>query len=169
MDRVLDFVKFSEADLARLEIPPSQCEALATQGIPADLFGRFIAVSAPVTTSSVRGQLVVLGTAGFKDKVCLDPISGEVVEMVDTNEPPTFVNDSLGAFVRTAQVVFSLFPFHSRGADVEERDRSATMVAAHIRRIDPSAMLPDRFWSALVDDITVGDFDQDVMEFLDES
>jgi hypothetical protein len=162
----LDFVRFSESELARLKLLPNQREALITRGIPIDLLGRFISVSSPFTTPSSRGALIVIGTTGLQGHVCLDPVSGEVVEVVDPRDPPAFVNTSVADFTRTAQLVFSLFPFHSRGAELEERDRSAKKVAAEIEKIDPAAMLSDRFWSTLVDDIIIGDFDEEMNELI---
>lgn len=156
--------RFSEQEVRRVGLSKELAVELSAGGVPVDVLGRFEAVREPYEVSTATRRVVCFGESGLREKICLDPQTGEVVQVGDGREEGTFVNTSLSHFRRVAQMLVERFPFHAAGADLEERERGASAVALAIESIDPCAMVPDRFWSTLVDDIAIGDFDPDLMD-----
>jgi hypothetical protein len=153
--------KRSPANLRLLaDAQPDAAYVLLGSGVPVELFGgRFRAADSLAPLNAGTRRLVWFGNEARSVRVCVDPASGEVVS--DVNAPdarPAVVNTTLGQFVATAEAVVGRFPFYDGGADLEERQQVADELAAIIQAVDPAAMLPDRLWSTLVDDVAIGDF-----------
>jgi hypothetical protein len=151
-------------DRANELLPPPLSERLASVGVPRDFFGGRYRVEQDLhALESPSGRLVCFGAEGLHGQICVDVQTGTVVEVMSPEDVPRFVNTSLDHFSRTVQAVINRFPFHSVDADREEIDLACEDVAQIIRGIDPDAMRPDQFWSTLIDDIGMRDFDLEVM------
>jgi hypothetical protein len=69
-----------------------------------------------------------------------------------------FVSSSLEQFAATVEVVAARFPFYDDQDDDQGAIRASEDLADLIRAIDAEAVVPDRFWSTFLDDVTIGDF-----------
>jgi hypothetical protein len=49
------------------------------------------------------------------------------------------------------------FPYYDNDASDEEINATAEELQAIIGSIDPEAIVPDRYWSAFIDDARIGD------------
>lgn len=152
-------------------IAPDVAEHLEVIGLPAVLFGgRFRLdrelqrVRRPDGYSLLRLGDVMLATA-----LCVDPMTGRVVEIWDSGRlralrigklpwRESFVNSTLGKFVETATAVIDRLPYYHGDSSLEERRSVARELGAMIESIDPPAMDSDLFWSTFVDDVEIGDF-----------
>jgi hypothetical protein len=127
-------------------------------GVPVDLLGgRYAAADRLMVVSAHRGDLVQFGT-GLNLPICLDPKTNEVVSVAADGLSTSLVNSSFERFTETVSAVTSRFPFYGLDSSDDDVEAATRNVADMIRRIDESAMVPDRFWSTLVDDIGMGDF-----------
>src|SRR5262249_36690079 len=163
----LQMVSFPPAEVEPFQLSRDQTEVLTGEGIPKDFFGELFRAThnlEPIETST--GTYICFGTSGYGVRICLDPRSGEVVQLVGSEHLRNFVNTSLRQFVKTIKAVLARFPFHGTDATSDDINAAARDVAAIISDVDPPAMIPDRFWSTLVDDIKMGDFDLEVLEAL---
>lgn len=68
-----------------------------------------------------------------------------------------FVNTSIGQFTQTVQAVIGRFPYYDQGGDDEIMHAAAADLRDIVRRIDPAAAVPDRYWSTFADDAENGD------------
>jgi hypothetical protein len=138
----------------------SRVEALASEGVPLTLLGRYVAVERLSTIEDPkRGPLVWFGVEGLSMRICADPTSGEVVAILDVPDAvPHLVSSSLALFSQTIQAVAARVPFYGPDPTVEEMDGAAEDVARIVRAIDPPGMASEGFWSTLVDDVLMGDF-----------
>jgi hypothetical protein len=160
-------MSFPPVEVEPFQLSRDQTEVLTREGIPKEFFGaRFRATRKlePIETSS--GTYICFGTSGYGVRICLDPRSGEVIQLVGSEHLRTFVNTSLRQFVKTIQAVLARFPFHGTDATPDDINAAARGVAAIISDVDAPAMIPDRFWSTMIDDIKMGDFDLEVLEAL---
>lgn len=71
--------------------------------------------------------------------------------------PLLFINTSIEKFVLTVKAVIDRFPYYEEDAADEEVEAAAADVRAIIERIDPAAVVPDRYWSTFVDDMEMRD------------
>jgi hypothetical protein len=131
-------------------------ESLAHQGVPGALFeGRFTARD---SVEALTPTLLRFGTTGIDDPVCLDTLTGKVVQVVVGTDETVLVNTSLERFVETAERVLELWPYYGPNATLADRMKVGDDLAAVIRAIDPAAYGPDQFWPTFVDDVVIGDF-----------
>jgi hypothetical protein len=157
-------VRFPSEEVAGLDLKAEDYDELVNAGIPANVFGRFVAASRLTPLVASGRQLICLGTWGSFVKICLDRATGEILQSVAPDESLTFVNTSIAHFRATAEAVLSNFPFHASGAEVEDREVAAKEIGGIIEGIDPPAMELDQFWSTVVDDIVIGDFDEEIVQ-----
>jgi len=138
---------------------PEVCEALFRTGVPRDLFsGRYACVQNPaVLDVPEHGRLIQFGQLTHDDPVCVDPTTGQVLE-ITRQGTVLFVNSSIAAFTETVRAVVERFPYHDEDAEFDEIHAVARDLADLIRGIDPEAMADDHFWSTFVDDVEMGDF-----------
>jgi SUKH-4 immunity protein len=126
---------------------------------------------------------VCFGITGLYGWVCLDPRTGQVVDLIyvpvaTTNlqagvlRPAWLVNSSLEKFSASVRVVLDRFPFDRvsmRGnRDLEdsewddlsnEWDHAADELEEALRAVDPAAVANrDSFWMTFLDDVRMGDF-----------
>jgi hypothetical protein len=140
---------------------PEVRAALYRTGVPKDLFGgRYTAVDdLTVRDAPGFGRVVQFGSVMQDDPICVDPATGQVLELPHVSHAaPLVVNSSLNAFTETVRVVLERFPYYDEDAEFEEIRAVAHELGDLIRRIDPVAMATDQFWSTFVDDVEMGDF-----------
>lgn len=117
-------------------IPNGWDAELLEKGVPKSLLGRYSAIGQLVLLGIPGyGPLVCFGVDGVFVKICLDPHTGEVVDVVLDKKPgkqpssthgpaavirpPLLVNSSLNLFIESVQAVLNRFPFDS-GDSVRE-------------------------------------------------
>ena len=133
-------------------------EAFHVGGIPgAFVTARFRAQSTlSVAADEVGHRLVKFGTTVLGGSMCLDPATGEIVQLVGRKASRFFVNTTLATYTTTVREVSNAFPFYSDNASVEEIEAAAQRASEVIRSIDREALVPDRYWSTFVDDMRTG-------------
>ena len=102
-------------------------------------------------------ELVRFGSTILDGSMCLDPRSGEVVQLVGPARKRLFVNSSLRAFTAVVHAVSQAFSFYPDSATDEEIDAAAERIAEVIRRVDEGALVADGYWSIVVSDVMIGD------------
>lgn len=163
-DRALPFtlVTYPPSAEANALLPrrPEDLRAFYADGLPKSFVSaRYRASEALSVTSDEDGhELVRFGSTILDGSMCLDPRSGEVVELVGPARKRVFVNSSLPAFTSVVRDVSRAFPFYPDGATDEEIDAAAERAAEIIRRVDEEALVADGYWSTVISDITIGDW-----------
>jgi SUKH-4 immunity protein len=168
-----EFVTFPEPT----GVPYEAARMLVKRGVPKSLFGLYRAASElTLLEDSGLGQLVCFGTTGLYGWVCLDPRTGQVVDLIyvpvaTTNlpagvlRPAWLVNSSLEQFIDSVRVVLNRFPFDSvsmernrdwAGSDWDdlqnEWDHAADEIEEALRAVDPAAVAdPNGFWMTFLD------------------
>jgi hypothetical protein len=135
--------------------------ALFTEGVPKELFAPLYSAAGSLSAVDVagRGRLACFGVNGSSHLMCLDPSSGEVVEVPRTSGAgPAPVNSSLGQFTESVRAVLARFPFYVADSELEEREAVAEELTATLTSIDSRAFSPDGFWETFIDDLTIGDY-----------
>lgn len=107
--------------------------------------------------------LVRFGSTILEGSMALDPRNGEVVQLVGPSAKRLFVDKSIGAFTVVVREVSRAFPFYPEGAPDREIKAAAERIDEIIRRIDPAAVVPDRYWSTFLDDMLLGDLATDAV------
>jgi hypothetical protein len=118
--------------------------------------------------------LVRFGAARLWRALCLDPVTGNVVDIWDYDQPAlgsqgmpqwteTLVNTSVQKFVETSRAVSARYPYYDRTAFDTDAGYAAVErvhdeLVTMIDDIDGEAGVPDRFWSTFADDVMIGDF-----------
>lgn len=150
-------------------------EALHTlfeEGVPEHFIGRMFRLDEePAMTRSTRGPVLRFGTTGLSAAVGVEVDTGHVVEVLDIPDPPVlFINTSLASFVDTLEAVAQRFPFYDSDDDEDEVGSTSDDVLRIVRRIDPPAAEPDRYWSTFVDDMRIGDLTTEaILEAVDQT
>jgi hypothetical protein len=140
-------------------LPPSALRGADDPGIPADLLeGRFTAAK---EVTMLTPTLARIGTARMADDIVVDLSDGRVGWRVAGTVHVLFVNSSLDQFVATINAVNARYPFYGRNSDLKDRKDVGDELTTLIHAIDPPAASPGQFWSSLVDDVVIGDFDSD--------
>lgn len=173
-----EMVTFSEPT----GIPHGWDKELVSKGVPKDLLGAYQAAK-ELTLLEVPGvgQFVCFGTCGHYDRVCLDPRTAAVVDIIfvatgtinqtsGIHGPPIFVNSTLDQFIAAVRAVVSRFPFE-RGSPGQEQDdlvnpweSIAKELFEALHRIDPVAMSDlDGFWMTFVSDVQMGDYSTEMV------
>jgi len=139
---------------------PSVRRALFADGVPKSFFGHRYRADPDVTLlDRPDGRAIVrFGSSGLADAIGIDLATGHVVEQINApGLPLPFVNTSIGQFTQTVKAVIDRFPYYGQDADDTEMQAAAADLRDIIRRIDPAAIVPDRYWSTLADDAENGD------------
>lgn len=95
--------------------------------------------------------------------MCLDITTGEIIQLVGRISKPVFVNSSLSMFSKSVESVSRAFPFYPDGAEEADIESAVQRVSGIISAIDPAALVPDRFWSSMIDDMRIGDWGTDAV------
>ncbi len=169
------------------EMPIDLIAPLMTRGVPKSLLGRYTAASElTLFALSDYGQLICFGTYGRFGKICLNPPTGQIVDILAARESrdgpdgmhelvklvrdPRLVNSSLERFIASVQAVLDRFPFDSEVAEeatgqdgepdhlAEEWGCAAEELQQTLCRIDPAIADTDGFWMNFLDDVRIGDF-----------
>ncbi len=162
-------------------IPHGWDKEMLRNGVPKEFLGLYDAApTLTLLTVQDDRQFVCFGTSGDDNHLCLDPLTGAVVEIIDvaTATPykssgvhgsPIFVNSRLDQFIAAVHAVVARFPFED-GVPDQEWDRedgdlitpwaqSANELLETLSRIDPVAMADRRgFWMTFVSDVLIGDY-----------
>ena len=138
---------------------PSNHDVLFESGVPQRFIGRRFRVDDEVVmVHSGRGAVLRFGTTGQSAAVGVVMDTGHVVEVLETPDArELFINTSLSTFVETVQRVAERFPFYGTDDQEDEIESASDDVLELVRRIDPAAAEPDRYWSTFVDDMRIGD------------
>jgi hypothetical protein len=149
---------------ALLEELPEVRDRLHRVGVPSTFIpGPLMYAAEPVLTvvHVEEGKpLVRFASCGvLGDAMCIDPTTGAVWEVLNRSVPRRlFVSSSLSQFADTVDAVAARFPFYDDPDDDRAAERAARDLAVLIEAIDAEAVVPDRFWSTFLDDVTIGDF-----------
>ncbi|WP_329430528.1 SUKH-4 family immunity protein [Streptosporangium sp. NBC_01495] len=130
-------------------------------GVPRDLFDTVYRAADSLTLIETMDQreLTCFGDLGSWQLICLDPASGEVVEVSKLPDiQPRLLNSSLDQFSETVRLVIERFPFYGSDSELEERESVAGELLEEIRNIDERALVQDGFWATFIDDLKIGDY-----------
>jgi len=139
---------------------PAVRHALFVEGVPEGFIGRRYVADSALTTLEAEGHSQVLrfGSSGLADAVGIELSSGHVVEIVKApHSVLILVNKSIGQFAETMKAVMGRFPYYDIDSSEDEIVSVAHELMEIIARIDPEAVVPDRYWSTFIDDIEIGD------------
>jgi hypothetical protein len=166
-------------------VPHELARTLVERGVPKSLFGLYRAASElTLFEDPGSGQLVCFGTTGLDGLVCLDPRTGQVVDLIyvpvatanvraGVLRPAWLVNSSLEQFVESVRVVLNRFPFDSvsmkRNGELDGSDwddlqnewnHAADEIEEALRAVDSAAVAdPNGFWMTFLDlDVRSGDY-----------
>jgi len=139
---------------------PSVRHTLFIDGVPKNFIGPRYKADSTVTVLERPGGDAILrfGSSGLSDAIGVHLATGNVVEVISVRDLPLlFVNTSIEKFTLTVKAVIDRFPYYEEDATDEEVEAAAADVGDIIERIDPAAMIPDRYWSTFVDDMEMRD------------
>ena len=156
---LVTFPSSAEAQ-ALLAIRPDDLQQFYVEGVPRSFVTeRYRAApSLSVATDAAGRRLIKFGTTILDGAMCLDPATGQVIQLFGRGSGQWFVNSTLAAFTASIREVSKAFPFYQDGASSGEVDAAARRVAEIIGNIDGEAVAPDRYWSTFLDDIRTGDW-----------
>lgn len=142
-----------------LEHSPSVQRALFADGVPKTFIGRRYRADPHLSRLEREGRSFLrFGSSGLSDAVCVELPVGHVVVVIGApGFHLQFVNTSIGQFTKTVEAVIGRFPFYDTDSDDEEIQAVGDELLEIIRSIDDAAAVPDRYWSAFVDDVQMGD------------
>jgi len=145
---------------ALLDGRPEDLQAFSLGGVPKSFVTeRYRAErSLSVTADDVGRRLVKFGSTVLDGSMCLDPVTGEVIQLVGASSSRWFVNSTLAAFTTSIREVSTAFPFYQDDATSADIEAAAQRVSEIIRRVDDQALVPDRYWSTFIDDMRTGDW-----------
>ncbi|WP_435651385.1 SUKH-4 family immunity protein [Kitasatospora purpeofusca] len=158
----LEFSKY--LDSPPLAVAPEVREFLRDHGIPQTILTIFHTVDAPfIPSSSELGYSVngiTIGHSREGDEICIDSDSGKVLLLASWSPAaPLVVNRDIFAFVDSLIMLNDLLPLYGADRDLDESEAAADRVRLELQRIDGvSVEDPNGFWSAFLDDVSVGDY-----------
>jgi len=135
-------------------------DALTKTGVPKSSVGRAYIAAGELTRINLpdRGRLICFGKSGLDDDICVDPSTGEVLQVVDGADQH-LVNSTIRQFVESVKAVIGMFPYYETSdSGFESGQKVADRIREAITRIDPAATEPDTFWETFVQDVAVGDY-----------
>jgi hypothetical protein len=150
---------------------PSIGRALFIDGVPKGFIGRRYAIAPKLTLLAYKEEkrLLRFGSSGLADSICVDLMTGYVVEVINAaGAPLLFVNTSLEKFTQTVKVVLGRFPYYVEGSTDDEIHAVADELLRMISGIDPEAVVPDRYWSTFIDDVEIGDLSTEAISAIAE-
>jgi hypothetical protein len=139
---------------------PAVEQALFVDGVPRGFIGRRYSADPELSVVERPGSTAMLrfGSAGLGDAIAIDLDTGHVIELVNARVPvEVFVNSTIQQFSRTVESMIDRFPYYDSDEDGDELDAVSHELLELIRRIDPPAAIPDRYWSTFIDDVGIGD------------
>lgn len=143
-----------------LQSSPSVRHALFIDGVPKNFIGPRYKADSDVTILERQDGDVILrfGSSGLADAIGVHIATGNVVEVINVRDLPLlFVNTSIERFTLTVKAAIDRFPYYEEDATDEEVEAAAVDMREIIERIDPAAVVPDRYWSTFVDDMEMRD------------
>lgn len=157
---------FKLVSFSRVARPEGTPDELFTVGVPSMGPGYIRSDSLTVLDHQSAGTIVCFGATASGDPVGVELASGRVVWTYGSRwdrpdllaHEPGFINSNIGCFTDCVRAAIVRFPYYSRGAELEECEAVSNELAETLRVIDPPAMIIDRFWSTLIDDMKNGDF-----------
>ncbi len=151
----------------------SNLSALASEGVPASFLGRFTPAPDLAVILAFGMPYVRFGVGLMSENICVEPATGRVVSVTGfpgrSSEPKVeLVNTSLKAFTAIAETALDCLPFIPSTIDREDvdamfdaRERAQAMLREIVLLHDPDADGKDLFWPTFIDDVGIGDFDDD--------
>jgi|SRR6185437_13098283 len=142
-------------------------------GVPKSFFGAYKAdTNLSLLNIPSRGKLICFSSSDLT-KLCLDPNTGEVVQVIIVPDGPCHpVNSSLEQYRKSVKAVYDRFPFDSwqpgMSSDSDEiMDmvfQEWEMAADELRAIlhdidmDPAVLSEIGFWGTFLDDLMMGNY-----------
>jgi hypothetical protein len=156
---LVTFPASAEAD-ALLVDHPERLRGFYSDGVPKSFVRKRYRANDSLSVRVDRDgrHLVCFGSTFLDGAMCLDITTGEVVQLVGRTPSRLFVNSSLSTFSKSVEAVSRAFPFYPDGAEEADIESAARRVSEIISAIDGPAMVLDRFWSTLIDDLRMGDW-----------
>lgn len=142
------------------EIPDNIARELLDPGIPRGLIGyEYRPLAEPVLLAGRRSRgLVDIATSGLAGRVCIDPSTGEVVQIPEVGSTTIWhVNKNLSLFARCVEAVIGCFPFYQEGEE-DGFEGAADDIRDVVLNIDETAFNPNGFWDTLYWGICMGDY-----------
>ncbi len=161
---LVTFPSSAEAE-ALLRSRPEDLQTFYVTGVPKGFVSARYRANRVLSlrTDNHGRQLIAFGTMVLDGAMCLDPVTGEVVQLVGRSSNRFFVNSTLASFTRLVREVSNAFPFYSDDASRDEIMAAAEAVSEIVRKVDGEALVPDRYWSTLIDDMRMGDWATDAV------
>ncbi len=157
-----------EVDLL-LGARPRDLELFYVAGVPRSFVrARYRATASLTVDENADGQkLITFGSTLLNGAICVDPKTGEVIQIVGPKRQRVFVNTNLSSFSDTIQAVSRGFPYYSKYSTDDEIEVAATRIEETVRTIDPRAIEDGGYWSTVVSDVRMGDWStEDISELV---
>lgn len=141
-------------------IAGTRAARLVDQGIPRSLMGVSYVSRDSLDFLEIphKKNLICFGISGLSEKICVDPDSGEVLQIDASNEGAQFVNSNLEKFTQSVDSVIHRFPFYNLDDDLDDYERVSFELSAIINRIDDRGLTRNGFWETFVSDVSIGDY-----------
>lgn len=118
----------------------------------------------PPSEAAIQGlpdgtDLLCVGADQDTLDLCIDTMSGTVVEVHRTDGSVWHVNSGVPQFVQCLEEFSRRYPFGQSSNDLDTAETAANEFAAAIRRIDETALdMENGYWDSIIFDITNGDY-----------
>ncbi|GAA5198220.1 hypothetical protein GCM10023322_71100 [Rugosimonospora acidiphila] len=142
----LPWPRFATVELSGSDLPEHLASRFPRLRVPSQEIGGITAEpKLRVVLTPSGGELIQFGTYGY-GLVCLDPDTGQVVDMVASRgeivRGPLLANSSLDQFIRTVKAATELFPYHDADPDAD-LEAAADRLRTRLKPIDPQAWSQD--------------------------
>src|SRR5258708_14073249 len=138
---LVTFPSSAEAE-ALLRSRPEDLQTFYVTGVPKGFVSARYRANRVLSlrTDNHGRQLIAFGTMVLDGAMCLDPVTGEVVQLVGRSSNRFFVNSTLASFTRLVREVSNAFPFYSDDASKDEIIAAAEAVSEIVRKVDGEAL-----------------------------
>lgn len=144
--------------------------SLAEIVVPKSLVGGEYSVLGQLEFLEVSGRekLIAFGASGLRGRICLDTVSGAVVQVPVLRQPDRReVNASMELFGQCIETVISQFPFYGIDDDDEVTHEVSVRLRRYLAAIDPVTQSHNGFWETFIDDLDMGVYaTEEVLELL---
>ena len=160
--------RFELVTLTGGSLPPHLAAACPALTVPSAGTGACEPRAELALIRAPNGQELIYFGDRTNELMCLDPATGQVVDMVAGYRgrivrAPLMVNSSLSQFIATVREATARFPFHDAGPDAD-LDAAADSLRAQLEPIDPPAWYSDGYWDTFYWDVSIGDYSPALFE-----